>query len=241
MKPPRFLITAGPTREFFDPVRYLSNRSSGKMGYALARAARRYGHVTLVSGPVALQPPAGVEFVPVTTAAEMAREVFRRYRQADAVVMAAAVCDYRPSKPARKKIKKSRLDIGLTLELEPTTDILAELGRRKTRQVLVGFAAETDRLVANARDKLRRKNLDLIVANPARAMEADTNRVTLLDADGRMEKLPEMPKTKVAGQILRRVVRLFEMRRRATLLRARLGAADARTRVPPKGPTALRT
>jgi phosphopantothenoylcysteine decarboxylase / phosphopantothenate---cysteine ligase len=204
----RFLITAGPTREFFDPVRYISNRSSGKMGYALARAAARYGRVTLISGPVALKPPVGVEFIPVTTSAEMAREVFRRAKQADVIVMAAAVCDYRPSQVARRKIKKSRLDIGLTLELEPTTDILAELGRRKTRQVLVGFAAETDRLVANAREKLRRKNLDLIVANPASAMEAETNRVTLLYADGRVEKLPEMPKAKVAGAILRRVTAL---------------------------------
>ncbi len=201
----KILITAGPTREFFDPVRYISNRSSGKMGYALARAARRYGQVTLVSGPVALKPPAGVEFVPVTTAAEMAREVFRRYRQTDLVIMAAAVCDYRPSKKARGKIKKSRLDIGLTLELKPTTDILAELGRRKTRQRLVGFAAETDRLVANAREKLQRKNLDMIVANPVQAMEADTNRVTLLYADGRVEPLPEMPKSKLARQIMRRV------------------------------------
>lgn len=205
MKTLRILITAGPTREFFDPVRFISNRSSGKMGYALARAARRYGRVTLVSGPVALKVPAGVEFVPVTTAAEMARTVLRRAKQCDVIVMAAAVCDYRPTQMARSKIKKSRLDIGLTLELEPTTDILAELGRRKARQILVGFAAETDRLVANARDKLRRKNLDLIVANPVSAMEAETNRVTLLFADGRVERLPEMAKTKLAGQIMRRV------------------------------------
>lgn len=208
MKQVHILITAGPTREFFDPIRYISNRSSGKMGYALARAASRYGRVTLVSGPVALKPPSGVEFVPVTTAAEMAREVFRRYRQVDVVIMAAAVCDYRPAQVARRKIKKSRLDIGLTLELEPTTDILAELGRRKSRQVLVGFAAETDRLVANARDKLRRKNLDLIVANSAKAMEADTNRVTLLCRYGTVARLPEMSKAKVARAILKRVVAL---------------------------------
>jgi phosphopantothenoylcysteine decarboxylase/phosphopantothenate--cysteine ligase len=201
-----FLITAGPTREFLDPIRYISNRSSGKMGYALARAAARHGRVTLVTGPVALKPPVGVQFVPVTTAAEMAREVFRRYPKADIVIMAAAVCDFRPRKVAGLKIKKQKF--GGRLELVPTTDILAELGRRKRRQVLVGFAAETDRLIANARVKLRRKNLDLIVANPARAMEAETNRATLLYADGRVERLPETAKGRLAGQIIRRVTAL---------------------------------
>ncbi len=201
----RFLITAGPTREFLDPIRYLSNRSSGKMGYALARAARRYGHVTLVSGPVALKPPAGIALVPVTTAAEMAREVFRRYRQADVVIMAAAVCDFRPRKVAGRKIKKQSFD-GV-LELVPTTDILAELGRRKRRQVLVGFAAETDKLERNAVEKLRRKNLDLIVANDARAFEADTNRVLILGRD-RRERLPEMSKAKLAREIVKRALKL---------------------------------
>ena len=124
-----FLITAGPTREFLDPIRYLSNRSSGKMGYALARAASRHGRVTLVSGPVALKPPADITFVPVMTAAGMAREVFRRYRKADVVIMAAAVCDFRPKTVATRKIKKQRFTG--KLELVPTIDILAELGRRK--------------------------------------------------------------------------------------------------------------
>lgn len=207
---PRILITAGPTREFFDPVRYISNRSSGKMGYALARAARRYGRVTLISGPVALKPPSGVAFVRVVTAAEMAQEVFRRYREADVVIMAAAVCDYRPATTARHKIKKKQRPAGLRLELVPTVDILSELGRRKRpHQILVGFAAETDRLVANAQEKLRRKNLDLIVANDACAMEADTNRVALLYCDGRVERLPEMSKARVAGEILKRIQRLL--------------------------------
>jgi phosphopantothenoylcysteine decarboxylase/phosphopantothenate--cysteine ligase len=203
----RFLITAGPTREFLDPVRFISNRSSGKMGYALARAAARYGRVTLVSGPVALKPPSGVEFVPVTTAQEMAGAVLSRYARADVVIMAAAVCDFRPKRPARGKIKKT--GFSGKLELAPTVDILAELGRRKRRQVLVGFAAETGSLVRNARAKLRRKNLDLIVANDAGAMEANTSQATLLCADGRAEGLPEMPKRRLAREIVRRAAGHF--------------------------------
>lgn len=206
MKPLRFLITAGPTREFLDPIRFISNRSSGKMGYALARAARRYGKVTLVSGPVALKPPAGVTFVTVTTAQEMADAVFTRFVEADVVIMTAAVCDFRPRRVAVRKIKKDSFTG--TLELVPTVDILATLGKRKSHQLLVGFAAETDALEAHALDKLRRKNLDLIVANDAGAMEADTNRVTLLYRDGRVERLPEMPKARVAQEILRRITAL---------------------------------
>lgn len=202
MKPLRFLITAGPTREFLDPIRFISNRSSGKMGYALARAACRHGNVTLVSGPVALKPPARVAFVPVTTAQEMAEAVLSR--QADIVIMTAAVCDFRPRRIATGKIKKATFTG--RLELVPTVDILATLGKRKRREILVGFAAETDDLVANAAAKLRRKNLDLIVANHARAMEADTNQVTLLYRDGRVERLPEMSKASVATAIIRRLL-----------------------------------
>ncbi len=205
MKPLRFLITAGPTREFFDPIRYISNRSSGKMGYAIAAACRKISpHVTLVTGPVTLPEPAGVKCVPVTTAAEMAREVFRRYAKADVVIMTAAVCDYRPRRVASKKLKKTGQR--LVLELEPTTDILLELGKRKRRQILIGFAAETDELERHALDKLRRKRLDLIVANDASAFDADTNCVTLFFADGRVERLPEMSKWKVARQLLQRIL-----------------------------------
>jgi len=204
VKPLRFLITAGPTREFLDPIRYLSNRSSGKMGYAIAAACRQVSpHVTLVTGPVALPAPSGVKCIPVTTAAEMASEVFRRYPKADVVIMTAAVCDYRPRRVAGQKIKKTGQR--LILEWEPTTDILLELGKRKCGQVLVGFAAETVDLERHARAKLRRKQLDLIVANDARAFESDTNRVTLLFADGRVERLPELPKRKVAREILKHV------------------------------------
>ena len=203
MKPLNFLITAGPTREFLDPIRYISNRSSGKMGYALARAAARRGRVTLVSGPVALKPPAGITVVPVTTAAEMAREVLRRYRQSDIVIMAAAVCDFRPRRVAGQKIKKQKFDG--RLNLVPTVDILAELGKRKRRQILVGFAAETDHLERNAVEKLRRKKLDLIVANDARAFDSDTNRVVIIGR-GTREKLPEMSKARVAVEIVKRAI-----------------------------------
>jgi len=203
----RFLITAGPTREHFDPVRYISNRSSGKMGYALAEAARAVGgEVTLVSGPTALTPPAQVEFVAVTSAAEMADAVFARFPNADVVIMAAAVCDFRPKQVADHKLKKTTLGADLTLALEPTTDILAELGRRKQSQVLVGFAVETQDLAAYAQDKLRRKNLDFIVGNHASAFDRDTNVVTLWHADGRREDLPEMAKSAVAVAIIERIV-----------------------------------
>jgi len=204
---PRFLITAGPTREHIDPIRYLSNRSSGKMGYALAEAARALSlDVTLVSGPTALTPPANVAFLPVTSAQEMADAVFARYGKHDIVIMCAAVCDFRPKHVAAKKIKK-RTFTGV-LELEPTPDILAELGRRKGSQVLVGFAAETDHIEDNARDKLQRKNLDFIVANDARAFDADTNRVTLLFRNGRREVLPEMSKSDVARAIVERAIKV---------------------------------
>lgn len=214
MKPLRILITAGPTREWIDPIRYVSNRSSGKMGYALARAAKRLGPVTLVTGPVALRPPAGITVVPVTTAEEMAREVLRRYPRTDVVVMTAAVCDFRPKKVATRKIKKTTLTGNLVLELEPTRDILATLGKRKGRQFLVGFAAETNDVDRYAQDKLRRKNLDLIVANDARAFEGDTNQVTLFYRNGTAERLPVMSKTRVAAQIVACVRRAMLLRRR---------------------------
>ena len=203
MKPLRYLVTAGPTREFFDPIRYISNRSSGKMGYAIAKAAAKMGAVTLISGPTALPQPTGLQFVSVTTAAEMAAAVFHAFAKADVVIMAAAVCDYRPRQISPRKLKKTSQQKGL--ELVPTTDILLELGKRKRRQVLVGFAAETNDLEQHARDKLQRKNLDLIVANDSRAFDSDTNIVTLIHRNGSIERLPEQAKTKVAREILKRV------------------------------------
>jgi phosphopantothenoylcysteine decarboxylase/phosphopantothenate--cysteine ligase len=204
----RFLITAGPTREFFDPIRYISNRSSGKMGYAIAGAALSVSsQVTLVSGPTALTPPKGVEFISVTTAQEMAEVVWSRFSDVDICIMAAAVCDFRPKKMAAGKIKKT--SFSGTLELEQTPDILAELGRRKKSQILVGFAVETDDLEKHAREKLIRKGLDFIVANDASAFDAETNRVALILPGGKIEKLPEMPKIDVAKVIVERAVRLF--------------------------------
>jgi phosphopantothenoylcysteine decarboxylase/phosphopantothenate--cysteine ligase len=203
----RFLITAGPTREFLDPIRFISNRSSGKMGYAIAEAARVASpHVLLVSGPTALTPPAGVECESVTTAQEMADTVLARFDRCDVVVMAAAVCDFRPKQTAGSKIKKGTFR-GV-LELEPTVDILAELGKRKQSQTLVGFAAETDDLLDNARAKLQHKNLDMIVANTVSAFEAETSAVTLLFADGRIERLPELLKRDAATAIIERVLKL---------------------------------
>ena len=203
----RFLITAGPTREFLDPIRYISNRSSGKMGYAIAEAARAVSsRVTLVSGPTALKPPKGVEFLSVTTAQEMAEAVWGRFDAVDICIMAAAVCDFRPRKTSANKIKKGM--ISGVLELEPTPDILAELGRRKKSQVLIGFAAETDDMEKHAREKLTRKKLDFIVANDAHAFDAETNRVAIIGSEGEVERLPEMPKIEVAKMIIERAVRL---------------------------------
>jgi phosphopantothenoylcysteine decarboxylase/phosphopantothenate--cysteine ligase len=205
--PLRFLINAGPTREFLDTVRYISNRSSGKMGYAIAAAARIVSpHVTLVSGPTALTPPKSVEFVSVTTAQEMADVVWSRFEKADICIMAAAVCDFRPKQTAASKLKKNTFTG--TLELEPTPDILAELGHRKRGQVLIGFAVETEDMETQAQQKLSRKQLDFIVANDAGAFDVETNRVVLITKDGKIERFSEMPKTKIATMIVERAVGL---------------------------------
>jgi len=208
------LVTAGPTTEPVDPVRVLSNRSSGKMGYAIARAAwRRGATVVLVSGPVgeSLWVPRGVEVVRVETASEMRRAVLERFPKAAAVVMAAAVSDYRPRQCAPAKIKKGKAS--LAIDLVRTTDILSELGRAKGSRVLVGFAAETERVVEHAREKLRGKKLDLIVANDVTAEGAgfsvDTNRVTILDREGGEEDLPLLSKDETADIIVDRLCRLI--------------------------------
>jgi phosphopantothenoylcysteine decarboxylase/phosphopantothenate--cysteine ligase len=207
------LITAGPTREELDPVRYLSNHSSGKMGYAIARAARNRGaRVILVSGPVELAAPQKVELVPVTTAMEMHAAVMAHCRQADVIIKAAAVADFRPQTRAGGKMKKGQSE-RLTLELERNPDILAELGRQRCRAVLVGFAAETDELLANAHAKLTGKGADLIVANDVTAAGAgfghDTNIVRFLDRSGQVEELPCLPKAEVAARLLDRVQALL--------------------------------
>jgi phosphopantothenoylcysteine decarboxylase / phosphopantothenate---cysteine ligase len=203
------LVTAGPTREDLDPVRFLTNRSSGKMGYALAEAAARRGaHVILVSGPTDFSAPDGVDWVPVRTTEEMRNAVRERASDANVVIMAAAVADYRPAAAQSQKLKRG--DGGLTLELEPTPDILAELGRdpvqQSGRRVLVGFAAETDRLAENARGKLARKGADMIVANDVTqegaGFDTDTNIVTIFTRDGREIPLPKLTKFEVANRIL---------------------------------------
>ena len=206
------LVSAGPTRENIDPVRYVSNYSSGKMGYAAAAAARRRGaRVVLVSGPVALRAPWDVELVPVVSAAQMYDAVMQALPQADVVIKAAAVADYRPAQAAEQKIKKNSDQ--MSLELERNADILAAVGQNKGERVVVGFAAESEKLLEHAADKLRRKNLDMIVANDITAsgagFDVDTNIVNFIYADGRVEKLAQMSKDAVADNLLERVVRLI--------------------------------
>ena len=207
----RILITAGPTREFLDPVRYLSNRSSGKMGYALARAALRRGaDVVLVSGPTALSAPAGARTIAVTTAEEMRAAVLREFPSATTVVLAAAVADYRPPARAEQKIKRGSDPRGLTLE--PCPDIAKELGAQKGEKFLIGFAAETEKLTENAAKKLRAKNLDMIVANNVVAQgsgfDGDTNIATILERDGPSLSLPLMTKDELADRIYSRFLAL---------------------------------
>ena len=211
----RILVTAGPTREEIDPVRFVSNHSSGKMGYAIARAARRRGaRVTLVSGPTCLPPPWGVEFVGIESAGEMYDAVLSRYEECSVVIKAAAVADYRPVLRAGEKIKKQ--GEAMTLDLVKNPDILAELGARKGERVLVGFAAETTELVPNARKKLAAKNLDLLVANdvtePGAGFSVETNIVRLLSCDGRMEEPGLLSKEAVANLILDRVAELRQLK-----------------------------
>jgi phosphopantothenoylcysteine decarboxylase/phosphopantothenate--cysteine ligase len=211
----KILVTAGPTVEPIDPVRYITNRSSGKMGYALARAARRRGaSVTLVSGPTSLKPPYGVEFCGVKTAEDMKQAVFENRPKCNIIIKAAAVSDYRPRDSAAHKIKKD--EDSLSLELVKNPDILAELGsvRKESNCLLVGFAAETKDLMANAKKKLRAKNLDMIVANDVSredsGFETDTNIVKIIYSDGRIEDLALMTKDEVADLVLDRINAMWE-------------------------------
>lgn len=206
----RVLVTAGPTREPFDPVRFITNHSSGKMGYALARAAAwRGAEVTLVSGPVSLETPAGVERVDVSSAQDMADAVLQRFPTCDVLIMAAAVGDYRPETAAENKIKKAG---DMTVRLTRNPDILAAIAdMRREDQCVIGFCMETQDLRANAEDKLRRKRLDYIVANDLREPDAgfggDNNTVMILSADGGCEQLPNMSKLDAANRILDKVRR----------------------------------
>lgn len=211
------LITAGPTREPIDPVRFLGNRSSGKMGYALAEAASHRGaRVVLVSGPVSVEAPDGVEVVRVETAEQMKSAAMAKSPDATVVIAAAAVADFRLKKVSEQKIKRNG---AISLELEPTSDILAELGsRRRAGQLLIGFAAETENAVENGRNKLRKKGLDAIVVNDVSnsgiGFDSDRNQVTIITADGQIE-IPEDSKLKVAHRILDAVLKLRTRAERA--------------------------
>jgi phosphopantothenoylcysteine decarboxylase/phosphopantothenate--cysteine ligase len=215
----RIVVTAGGTQEPLDPVRFITNRSSGKQGFALAQAALDRGaQVTLIAGPTvsaALSPPAGAHRVEVNTAAEMAEAVLAACLEADALIMAAAVADFRPAQVAEQKIKKT---VAPHIDLERTVDILNAVADRRAQthkpDVVVGFAAESQNLVENARDKVQRKKLSLIVANDISASDAgfsvDTNRVTLIDAGGEVTQLPLLTKTQVAEKVLEQVQRLLD-------------------------------
>jgi phosphopantothenoylcysteine decarboxylase/phosphopantothenate--cysteine ligase len=202
------LVTAGRTEEHIDPVRYISNRSSGKMGYAIAEAARRRGaKVTLITGPTALASPPEVDLVRVQSAKEMLSAVKPRFAKADALIMAAAVSDFVPGTRSKDKIKKS--PEGLVLKLEPGVDILKQMGKNKGKRILVGFSLETEDEIKNSKKKLADKNLDLIVVNnpnvPGAGFEKDTNVVTLIDRSGKATRLPLLSKGEVAERLLDRV------------------------------------
>ncbi|MBE9528416.1 MAG: bifunctional phosphopantothenoylcysteine decarboxylase/phosphopantothenate--cysteine ligase CoaBC, partial [Proteobacteria bacterium] len=203
----RVLVTAGPTREAIDPVRYVSNRSSGRMGYAIAAAAKKRGaEVLLISGPTDLAVPTGVRHIGVTTAEEMHEACMERYRDSTLVVMAAAVADYAPVNAAREKIKKSGAK--MTVEMARTKDVLKSMGAERTGQLLVGFALETENLVENASKKLKEKGLDMVVANGVSGIDSEQNRVTILDSSGGVEEFAPMDKERVAEKILDRAVAL---------------------------------
>ncbi len=209
------LVTAGPTREKIDPVRFISNHSSGKMGYAIAReASLRGANVTLVSGPVAIEPPIFAEKIDVVTAQDMYEAVIARAKEQDIIIKAAAVADYSPSAPADEKLKKK--DGELSISLERTHDILAELGENKPEgQFLCGFSMETENMLENSVKKLKKKNLDLIVANNVKTEGAgfgvDTNVVTFIDADG-ADELPLLSKEEVASRLLYRISSMMDGR-----------------------------
>jgi phosphopantothenoylcysteine decarboxylase/phosphopantothenate--cysteine ligase len=207
------LVTAGRTEEPLDPVRYISNRSSGKMGYAIAEAARKRGaRITLISGPSNLTAPGEVNFIPVKTALEMFKAIKAQFGKTDALIMTAAVSDFVPSVVSKDKIK--RTDEEVLLKLKPSVDILKELGKRKKKQILVGFSLETKDEIENSKRKLKEKNLDLIVVNnpnvTGAGFEVDTNQVSIIDKRGKVEKLPLLSKKEVAEKVLDKVSGLLK-------------------------------
>jgi len=218
LKGEQILVTGGPTQEPIDPVRFITNRSSGKMGYALAKMARRRGaEVVLVTGPTSLPlPRQDIKLVPIRSAEEMRKAVFNYLEGSSVVIKAAAVSDYRPKVFSQKKIKKGNFDT--TLALERTKDILEELGKKKGNRILIGFAAETENLITNAKKKLREKNLDFIVVNdvtkPGAGFNSDTNQVKIIYPSGKARDLPLMSKEEVSQVILNAVVGLLERRKK---------------------------
>ncbi len=207
LKGEKVLVTAGPTREAIDPVRFVSNLSSGKMGFALARAAKNRGaEVVLVTGPSYLPEPPGVTLVRVTSAAEMYDACVRYYTRSTLVIMAAAVADYKPVKSSPTKVKKEALT--LKVEMQRTRDVLKHLGKNKKGRFLVGFALETEQMEENAKKKMKEKNLDLVVANTPLGLNKDSNEVTIISRDGTKETTPALPKQEIAHKILDNVVRL---------------------------------
>lgn len=215
LKGENILVTAGPTREPFDPVRFITNYSSGKMGYALAIVGKRRGaNVTLISGPSSLPTPRGIKFISVSTAVEMRDAVMDSMEAASVIIKAAAVADYRPHIRMDAKIKKREGEISVRLERNP--DIIAEIGRKKGQRILIGFAVETENLMENARTKLREKNMDIIVANDVTQEGAgfgsDTNIIKILGADGTTEDVPLMNKIEAADRILNRIKKILLQR-----------------------------
>ncbi|KDR94026.1 phosphopantothenoylcysteine decarboxylase / phosphopantothenate--cysteine ligase [Peptoclostridium litorale DSM 5388] len=208
------LVTAGPTIESIDPVRYITNRSTGKMGYAIAAAAAKRGaNVTLISGKTHIDPPSGIsKFISVESTLDMQKAVMENFDESDAIIKSAAVADYRPKDVASEKIKKS--EGGLTIELERNPDILKELGEIKGSKVLVGFAAETNDLIQNANEKIKKKNLDFIVANDltkeGAGFAVDTNIVSIIDRSGEITKFPKMSKDELANVIIDKVTLLLQ-------------------------------
>ena len=214
----KILVTAGPTREPFDPVRYITNYSSGRMGYALAITAKRRGaQVTLISGPTTLPTPRDMTFISVASAVDMRDAVMDHFDSSTVVIKAAAVADYRPSSRSARKIKKG--GNGLDLKLERNPDIILEVGRKKGNRILVGFAVETENIVENARNKLKKKNMDIIVANDVTKEGAgfgyDTNIIKIISADGKIENVPLMGKMDVADRILDKVKKIITSRQPA--------------------------
>ena len=198
----RFLITAGPTREYLDPVRFLSNASSGRLGFDCAAAARRRGHkVTLISGPTHLEKPAGVKLLSVVSADDMQRQVMAHFARCDCVIMTAAVCDYRPQRRAPRKIQKS--DRNLILQLTPTPDILAQLGQMKKNRILIGFALQDRAGRQHARRKLIDKNLDAVVLNSPAALAAQRLNAQILPRNGKWQKLDNLTKSALALRLVK--------------------------------------